>query len=116
MATFNHVEFFRFSGGYEEVFKEDNGYLYVCAEPWNWAHFLACNHYQPISGKDGEYMREDTSGADIEYLQSLTPAPVEIAREIIAIETRRMLQYEDMSDDEKEAYLEYKLAELEGVA
>ena len=80
----NYVEFFRFSDGYEDVFCEDNHYLYVCAEPFNWAYMLACNPYEKVTDRD-EWLRHDTDGADTEYLQTLKPAPEEIAKEIIRL-------------------------------
>ena len=104
----NTVDFFRFCDHYEDVFIEDDHYLYACAEPFGWAHMLVCNEYNDL--EDSGWMRGDTSGADAEYLMTLEPAPVEIALEVIRIETRRELHYwleahEMHVDDEEFEYL-----------
>ena len=102
---------FRFSDGYEDVFMEDGHYLYTCNEPFDYAHMRACNEYH-ADAADADPMkwtftRYDTSGADLAYLRSLQHAPASIARAIILVETRRALSFEDMDDDERDAYMEY---------
>lgn len=82
----NYVEFFRFNDGYEDVFIEDGHFLYACAEPFGWAHMMACNVYK--KAKLGIWLRYDTVGADTLYLDSLERADEETALEIIALERR----------------------------
>lgn len=89
---------FRYHDGYEDVFVEqdegpDEGsehYLYVCREPFGWPYLLACQPWDrsvDIYGKpNGEWRQYDHTGASVEYLQSLTPAPDEVAREIIRMD------------------------------
>lgn len=91
MARANYCEFFRFNDQYCDVFEEEPGhYLYVEADPWNWAHLLTCKEYAPALG--GGYLVSAYSGADTEYLQALTPAPEDVARDIIASEERYTLE------------------------
>lgn len=105
------TDVFRFSDSYEDVFVEDGHYLYACNEPFDRAYMLACNEYHTddTQGNPIEwcFVRYDTSGADVEYLRSLQHAPADVARAVIVIETRRMLAFEDMPDDEKESYLDF---------
>ena len=91
MANTNYCEFFRFNDHYCDVFEEEPGrYLYVEAEPWNWAHLLTCKEYVPSA--NGEYIVSAYDGADTAYLQTLEPAPDGIARAIIASEERYTLE------------------------
>lgn len=57
----NYVEFFRFCDKYEDVFIEDDHYLYASAEPFNWAYMLACCPYYKV---DGGFMPGEFAGAD----------------------------------------------------
>ena len=83
----NYVDGFRFSDQYEDVFIEDDHYLYACAEPFNWAHYLTVNSYRKLD--NGSFLREDTAGADTQYLDTLIKAPVDIAEQIIRMEDAR---------------------------
>ena len=97
--------------GYESVFIEDDHYLYACREPSGWAWYFACNVWRPIG--NGEYIVEDTCGADYEYLAKLETAPIDVAAEIVWIDTKRVLAYHDeMDEDEKDSYLYYKACQL----
>lgn len=116
------VDFFRFTDNTEDVFLEgENRYLYVCAEPFDRAYMLASNEYRRLCGLEPgdanpqtwNFVRYDTAGASVEYLQTLTPAPVDVARAVIMCETRRALQFEDMTQTERAAYLETKSDALE---
>lgn len=91
----NYVDFFRFSDQYEDVFYEDGRYLYACAEPFNRAYYLAVREYSILS--NGELIRFDCSGADVNYLESLEPAPVEIAKRIIDNETSIIYELETVA-------------------
>lgn len=91
----NYVDFFRFSDQYEYVFCEDGRYLYACAEPFNRAYYLAVREYSILS--NGELIRFDCSGADVNYLESLKPAPVEIAKRIIDNETSIIYELETVA-------------------
>lgn len=91
MARANYCEFFRFNDQYCDVFEEEPGhYLYVECEPWNWAHLLTCKEYAPAA--DGGWIVSSYDGADVEYLKTLEPAPVDIAEKIIASEERYTLE------------------------
>lgn len=84
----------RYHDGYEDVFCEPSdctdSYLYVCREPFGWPYLLACQPWErsvDIYGRpNGEWRRYDHTGASVEYLQSLTPAPDDVAREIIRMD------------------------------
>ena len=110
----NYVDFFRFNDRYEDVFVEDNHFLYhflyAVAEYGNYNGFLLCNVYRRVGN---DYIREDTTYADAAYLEGLEPAFFDNAREIIEAETRRTAYYAIEDDDEREAYIEYATAELE---
>lgn len=102
----NSVDFFRFGNKYYDVFIEsDTGhYLFAEAEPFNWAHMLTCNEYiyenDNITGKP--YMiRYDTTSADTDYLQSLEPAPYDVAAHIIGNEIRREAFYNSLNDPDE---------------
>lgn len=79
----NWVDFFRYSGKYEDVFVEDDHYLYACAEPYSWAYMLCVNEYHL---NNGELIRHDCSGAGVNYLQTLKPAAHAIAERILSYE------------------------------
>lgn len=108
---------FRFSDGFEDVFVEDNHYLYACNEPFDYAHMRACNEYH-ADKTDADPMkwtltRYDTSGADLAYLRTLQHAPADVARAVIMGETLRALSFcTDMDADEREAYIEHTLDRL----
>lgn len=92
MARANYCEFFRFNDQYCDVFEEEPGrYLYAEAEFWNYAGFLTCKEYAPASSGAG-YIVGCYGPADTAYLESLEPAPVDIARDIIASEERYTLE------------------------
>ena len=95
MARANYCEFFRFNDRYCDVFKEDDHYLYVEATPCGWPYMLQCNEWHATRNMSGqtEWTRYDAESADTAYLESLEPAPVEIAREIIRREYARTLYY-----------------------
>lgn len=96
MTRANYCEFFRFDNQYCDVFEEETGhYLYACAEPFGWPYLLQCNEWHATRNLSGqtEWIRYDAAGADTAYLESLEPAPVEIAREIIRREYARSLYY-----------------------
>lgn len=98
MATMTVPEnTFRFSDNYEDVFVEDDHYLYVCAEPFNWHYMLAANEYH--ESKDHALIRHDGCGASLEYIRSLTPAKEHIARRIIECETKRIARIEKFLED-----------------
>lgn len=81
----NYVDFFRFNDGYEDVFVEDDGYLYACADPFGWAHMLCCREVRTavdLFGNECIYPQA-INGADWQYLETLEPAPDDIARRII---------------------------------
>lgn len=91
MTRFNFCEFFRFNDRYCDVFEEEPGrYLYAECEPFNWAHLLTCKEFTPAD--NGGYIVGPYCGASAEYLHELEPAPVEIARAIIASEERYTLE------------------------
>lgn len=83
---------FRFSDNYEDVFVEDDHYIYACAEPFGWPYLLAANEYHEAS--DHALIRHDGCGASLEYLQMLTPAKEHIAKRIIACENKRTREIE----------------------
>lgn len=99
----NYVDFFRYSDKWEDVFVERNDdgtvvYLYVCAEPHNWAYMLSAREYRPLIGYYGErtgWLPCEHTSASANYLQTLEPAPDEIARELIWLETRDRIQWEN---------------------
>lgn len=118
----NYIEFFRFSDKYEDVFIEDNHYLYACAEPNGWTYMFYCNVYRITDA--GELIREDGASADAAYLKKLTPAPPDIAAQIIKAETRRYCRYciepneydiliDEDAENERAIYCEYKFAEID---
>ena len=81
---YNHVDFYRYHDKTEDVFLEDGHLLYASAEPFEWAHRLACvTYYQDSSGA---LTRGETVGADVGYLDSLEPAPDDVARKVIETE------------------------------
>lgn len=84
----NYVTFFRFNERYEDVFIEDDHFLYACAEPFGWHYLMACNVYRDC-GNGIDWIREDTVGADTVYLDGLERADEETALAIIAMERRR---------------------------
>lgn len=121
----NTIEFFRFSDKYEDVFIEDNHYLYACAEPNGWAYMFCCNVYRITDA--GELIREDGASADAAYLEKLTPAPPDIAARIIKAETLRYCRYciepngydiltDEDAENARESYFEYKSAEIDETA
>ena len=106
----NYVDFYRFSDRTEDVFIEDDHYLYASAEPFDWAYMMAC---RPYYGSDGSYTLGEYAGADVQYLQSLVPADETTAAQIILIETKEYLSHcADMDDEEKESYLSFKEEQL----
>ena len=84
MSQGNYVTFFRFNDRLEDVFVEDDHYLYAEAEPFGWAYLLVCRPYTVAD--DGTLIRGDAAGADCAYLESLAPADEELAKAIIANE------------------------------
>ena len=80
----NWVDFFRFNNGYEDVFIEDDHYLYASAEPFGWAYLMACVPYKLISGKG--FIRGDPVGRDAAYLNSLEWVDYTTASAIVGIE------------------------------
>lgn len=90
----NTIEFFRFVGGeevnsngHEDVFIEDDHYLYAEAEPMNWAYMFYVREY--ILNGD-KYIRGEANSADTQYLDKLQRADVETAKKIIEIERREV--------------------------
>lgn len=102
MTRANYCEFFRFHDGYCDVFVEDDHLLYAEMEAYYNRHpFVAtCKEYKPAGVDDvysfkydmNGFIVSDYAGADVEYLQTLTPAHETIAREIIASEERYTLE------------------------
>lgn len=90
MYNHNSVDFFRFSDRYEDVFLEDNHYLYACAEPYNQAYYLTVCEYHKLP--DNTWLKYDYSSADAAYLSALKPAPYEDTIAILTIETREQLE------------------------
>lgn len=109
----NYVSFFRYSDQYEDVFHDfDNVYVHACAEYGNYTGFLLCREYRDLG--NGCYLPCEHFEADTAYLETLTPAPAEIARDIIVIETRETISHNpDLDDDEKAAYIEFTRGRLE---
>lgn len=109
MST-NYVDFYRFCNRTEDVFIEDDHYLYASAEPFDWAYMMAC---RPYYGSDGAFILGDYVGADVQYLSSLVPADETTAAQIILFEAKEYLRHcEDMDEEEKEDYLSFKENEL----
>lgn len=90
MRRSNYCEFFRFNDQYCDVFIEGDAFLYAEAEPFNWPYLLTCKEYRPA--ENGGFIVSDYCGADVQYLEKLEPAPVDIAEEIIASEERYTLE------------------------
>lgn len=85
----NYCEFFRFNDRHCDVFIEDDHYLYAEAEPWDFAHNLACKEFRP---NGGGFVVSCYNGASPEYLDSLEYAPEDMAQKIIASEERYTLE------------------------
>lgn len=123
--TMNTIEFFRFNK-YEDVFIEGDHLLYACADNFGRPYMFAVCEYTgflsefvrfdnefPEDVEDvAEWVISDYSGADIQYLENLTPAHPFIAAAVINSETRRTVTYTIEDNDERAAYLEYKTAEV----
>lgn len=106
MAHTHYCEFFRFNDHYCDVFLEDDHYLYAEMEAYCMRHPFAatCKEYRPAGFGDLDiaqfnspfsnegYIVSSYAGADVEYLQTLEPAPEDIARAIIASEERYTLE------------------------
>lgn len=126
----NYVDFFRFSDKYEDVFIEGDHLLYTCAEPHGWAYVLGvceykgviscCELFDPQKPETVENVREwiisDYAGADVEYLQKLTPAPPAVAAAVIKAETAKTAAHSIDDADDRAAYVEYKSAEIDHAA
>jgi len=100
MARANYCEFFRFDDQYCDVFIEDGHYLYAEADPFQWFHFLTVNEWHATRNLHGEteWIRHDAAGADTAYLETLEPAPVDVAQFIIKREYARSLYYSTRGD------------------
>lgn len=81
---FNYVDFYRYHDKTEDVFLEDGHLLYASAEPFGWAHHLACVTYYQDS--NGALTRGETVGADVGYLDCLEPAPEATVFKVIEAE------------------------------
>lgn len=99
----NTVDFFRYGDKYYDVFIEEDHYLYVEAEPWNWAHLVTCIPYKKIKNLSGteEWLMYEYSGASTEYLETLKPAPENIAKWIIGNEIKKTAYYNSLSDPDE---------------
>lgn len=96
MSGHNYVDFFRFSDKYEDVFIEDNHYLYAIAEPYNWPYMMTVREYRKLDDKT--YLSCEWSGADTEYLQTLEQASLEISHDILKIESQYV--YKELYEEE----------------
>ncbi len=116
----------RFSGSYEDVFVEDEHFLYACTEPGAYGYGYACNEYRvpgraassllAMKNRDAGswgWIRGDACETSGDYLRTLRHAPLDIARTVIMCETRRALEFEDMDEEERAAYMEYTADRLE---
>ena len=102
----SYCSFFRFNEGYNDVFVEDDHFLYAEGELYfNRApHNYTVKEYRPAGLDDldaavfnpGAYntgfVVSAYSGADEKYLETLEPAPIETAKQIIASEERYTLE------------------------
>lgn len=95
MARANYCEFFRFDNRYCDVFIEDDHFLYAEAEYGNYAGYLLCREWHAVKNLHGdcELIRHDMANADTAYLETLEPAPADIAAQIIVNEYARELYY-----------------------
>lgn len=109
----NYVDFFRFNDKYDDVFINDGDYLYVQAEPFLWGYLLTSRPYITVSNDSGlshactlsdgtTLLPCETECISVEKSLKLEPAPIDIAKEIIAMEWVAESNYQDESLNEEE--------------
>lgn len=96
--------------GKRDVFIEDDHFLYVEDQAFNYHGYYVCRECRIVEKLDGSriYLLGDCVAADNEYVKGLNVANWEIAREIIAFELERWQKCEELMDgcrdeDEKNA-------------
>ena len=106
MRQEHYHDLFRFNDHYCDVFIEDDHFLYVECEPYYMRHPFAftCKEYRPAGLCDLDvavfnpgvyntgFVVSDYAGADPQYVETLEPAPIETAKQIIASEERHTLE------------------------